>query len=451
MNSLFATGGPPGTRPGFDGKPSEKGWMFSPVSGKWRFISPLARLSSNAKLLHKIDATLGVIACFGATLLRKTGDLFSAPPPKEPKTILFLKLAEQGSTVLAHEAIRRAVDKVGAKNVYFLLFEENRFILDLLGLVPHENVLAIQTKSPAGMMRSALSRLVQIRRMKFDACIDMEFFARSTAALAWLTGAPIRVGFHTFFGEGPYRGDLLTHRVIYNAHLHASRTFSSLVMALDNDPKKFPTFPAVPPPGSPPPPFEPSAEERAEMESLLATLMPPGASRLVLLNANASDLLPLRRWDSANYIALAKRLLAEFDDLAIGFTGAPEEAPKVEGLLAAVGSPRCFGLAGKTTLRQLLIVYGLAEVLVTNDSGPAHFATMTPIDVVALFGPETPLLFGAPSPRNHALWAGLACSPCVNAMNNRQTTCRDNVCMKTISVDLVFETVCRVYRQRKKI
>ncbi len=425
--------------------------MFFPVSGRWRFISPLARFSSNANLLQKIDATVGVLACFGATLLRKVADAFSGPPPKEPKTILFLKLAEQGSTVLAHEAILRAVNKAGAKNVYFLLFEENRFILDLLGLVPRENVLTIRTKSPVEMAASCLSRLAQIRRMRLDACIDMEFFARSTAALAWLTGAPIRVGFHAFFGEGPYRGDLLTHRVIYNAHLHASRTFTSLVMALDNDPAKFPTFPAVPPPGGPPPLFAPAAGERAEMEKLLATLMPRGASRLVLLNANASDLLPLRKWNESNYVALAKRLLAEFDDLCIGFTGAPEEAAKVEDLIRSVGSPRSFGLAGKTTLRQLLIVYGLADVLVTNDSGPAHFATMTPIDVVALFGPETPLLFGAPSPRNHALWAGIACSPCVNALNNRQTACRDNVCMKLITVDQVFETVCRVYRQRKRI
>jgi ADP-heptose:LPS heptosyltransferase len=115
-----------------------------------------------------------------------------------------------------------------------------------------------------------------------------------------------------------------------------------------------------------------------------------------------------------------------------------------------VGSPRSICLAGQTTLRQLLVVYGLSEVLVTNDSGPAHFASLTEIDVVALFGPETPLLFAAPGPRNHVLWADLACSPCVNAFNNRQTACRDNVCMKTIAVDQVFETVCRIYRQRTR-
>lgn len=422
--------------------------MFSGESGRCGF--PLARFSSNANLLQKIDASLGVLACFGATLLRKTADAISRPDLSPPKTILFLKLAEQGSTVLAHDAIRRAVDRVGAKNVYFLLFEENRFILDLLHLVPKENVLTIRTRSPLQMIASCLARLWQIRRMKLDACIDMEFFARSTAALAWLTGTRIRVGFHAFFGEGPYRGDLLTHRVIYNAHLHASRTFSSLAMALDNPADQFPTFPAVPSPGEPPPPFVPGAEEQAEVSRLLASLKPEGSPRLILLNANASDLLPLRRWDSANYIALARRLLAEFPEVSIGFTGAPEEAAKVADLLAEIGSPRCFGLAGRTTLRQLLIVYGFAEILVTNDSGPAHFATMTPIDVVVLFGPETPMLFGAPSPRNHALWSGLACSPCVSALNNRQTACRDNVCMKTISVDQVFETVCRVYLQRTK-
>ena len=94
------------------------------------------------------------------------------------------------------------------------------------------------------------------------------------------------------------------------------------------------------------------------------------------------------------------------------------------------------------------MLFGLAEVLVTNDSGPAHFAALTSIDVVALFGPETPLLFAAPGPRSHPIWAGIACSPCVNAFNNRQTACRDNACMKSITVEQVYATVRRIYRAR---
>jgi ADP-heptose:LPS heptosyltransferase len=85
---------------------------------------------------------------------------------------------------------------------------------------------------------------------------------------------------------------------------------------------------------------------------------------------------------------------------------------------------------------------------VTNDSGPAHFAALTSVDVVALFGPETPLLFGAPGPRSHTVWAAIACSPCVNAFNNRQTACRDNVCMKAITVDQVHLLVGRILRSR---
>jgi hypothetical protein len=37
-----------------------------------------------------------------------------------------------------------------------------------------------------------------------------------------------------------------------------------------------------------------------------------------------------------------------------------------------------------------------------------------------------------------ALWAGIACSPCANAYNNRQSVCRNNLCMQAITVDDVF-------------
>ncbi|MDR2674931.1 MAG: glycosyltransferase family 9 protein [Opitutaceae bacterium] len=409
--------------------------------------------SSKTLLLLWIDAHFFPVICAAATWWRRLAGLFTRPDRKTPpRSIIFLKLAEQGSTVLAGEMIKQAAERVGRENVYFLMFEENRFILDVMGLVPPENVLTIRTRSAWSMAASCLARLREIRRRRIDACIDMEFFARSSAVISYLMGTRIRVGFHCYFGEGPYRGDLFTHRVLYNAHLHASKIFLTLVNALDAPPEKLPTFNYAPPARVSLPLFAPAAEEVAEVAKMLDGLAGGAAGggprRLILLNANASDLMPLRKWEPQNYVELAKRLLDAFPDAAIGFTGGPSEAAKVEGLVRQAGSPRCLCLAGRTTLRQLLVVYGLAEILVTNDSGPAHFAALTPVDVVVLFGPETPLLFGTLSPRNHSIWAGLACSPCINAWNNRQTACRDAACMKAITVNQVFQTVCQVYRQR---
>jgi len=410
----------------------------------------LKRFSSKASTLQWIDRRVGAPVCLALTLFRRSGALLGARRGPGPvKSILFLKLAEQGSTVLAHGAVCRAIDRVGRENVHFLVFEENRFIVDLMGLVPSENVFTVRTRSCWAMAASGIRVLLEIRRRRFDACVDMEFFARFSAAISYLTGARSRAGFHVYFGEGPYRGDLMTHRVLYNPHMHTSRTFTSLVMSLDAEPSRFPTFDVIPPESPAPPRFEPQPDEKAEVSGMLRGLGLPATGRLLVLNANASDLMPLRRWEARNYEILAARVIAEFPEVWVGFTGSAEEAPRIGEISRAVGSARSICLAGRTTLRQLLVVFSMAEVLVTNDSGPAHFAALTDIDVVALFGPETPLLFSALGRRSHPLWAGIACSPCINAFNNRQTACRDNVCMQRITVDQVFETVCGLYRARR--
>ena len=101
-------------------------------------------------------------------------------------------------------------------------------------------------------------------------------------------------------------------------------------------------------------------------------------------------------------------------------------------------------MTGKTTLRELLLLYYLSEVLITNDSGPALFAVLTPIRTIILFGPETPKLFGLYSNKNNIIWKEIPCSPCVNAYNNRQSFCTNNICMQRITTDEVFEKICNV-------
>jgi ADP-heptose:LPS heptosyltransferase len=400
--------------------------------------------------LQHTDRWIGVPLCAILTVFRRIFEAAGPPGPRRVRRVLFIKFAEQGSTVLAYPAIRRATAMVGRENVYFVVFEDNRFILDVMEIIPEQNVITISTKSPFTLAIGAFRAVLRARKIDIDAVIDMEFLTRFSAMLTFLTGAKSRVGFHTFFGDGPYRGDLMTHRLLYNPHLHTSQMFEAMVEALTRDPAMLPTFDFKPPATQPFAKFNPAPGEAAEVDALLQRENSQiGSAPLILLNPNASDLLPLRRWPPVRYIELSRRLLERYPDLFIAFTGAPAEATANNRLASEVSSNRVISLAGKTTLRQVLVLYTRSQILVTNDSGPAHFASMTPIHVVTLFGPETPALFGARSSNATALWAGIACSPCVNAYNNRQSVCRNNLCMQTITVDAVFDKVTSIYDSLK--
>ena len=305
--------------------------------------------------------------CFGLTFVRKLLTRAPAPGPATVRSILFVKLAEQGSTVLAYPALQRAVQMVGKENVYYICFEENRFILDLLEVIPRENVITISAKSMATLSISTFAAMRRMWNLKLDAAIDMEFFARGSAAITFLSGAKSRVGFHSLYGAGPYRGDLMTHRLLYNPHLHTTSMFQVLVESLKVDPAQLPTLGFKPPPSENcfPTVHGAGQEEIASVKALIpqSTVEKP----VILLNPNASDLLPLRQWPRQRYLELARRLLERFPEVQIGFTGAPNEAEPISTLVREIGSPRCVVFAGKTSLRQLMVLYTVCEILVTNE------------------------------------------------------------------------------------
>jgi len=401
-----------------------------------------------ASSIRFADRWLGVPACALLTVWRKLFDRRPATGPVEK--ILFLKLVEQGATVLAYPALKAAAAKVGPENVYFMVLAENRPILDLLGVVPPENIIAVPTGGLLTTLFGMLRAVWRARRERIDSVLDYELFSRASAVLAYLCGARRRVGLHSFHGDGPWRGDLMTHRLGSNPHLHMQTVMSVMVAALDCDPLALPalgidtrSF------GTDLMRFEPTPSEREEVVRVIAAAGGAEYGRpLILLNANASDLLPLRKWESGRYVDLAGRLLREFPDVRIAFTGAPSEADAANSLVRSVNDPRCFSLAGKTTMRQLIVLYTLSDILVTNDSGPAHFASLADIDVVTLFGPETPAVFGVKGPRSHIIWAGLPCSPCVNAANNRESACTNNLCMQSIAVEQVCGKVRTLLKNR---
>jgi ADP-heptose:LPS heptosyltransferase len=393
--------------------------------------------------MRAIDRWVGIPLTFLLTLFLFP---FGRGGRAKPKRILFIELSEMGSTILADPAMRKAKNALGGE-LFFVIFKRNAASLDLIGTVPRENIRTIREDSIFSLAIDTLGFLLWTRRNKIDTVVDLELFSRFTALLTGLSGASNRVGYYRFHNEGLYRGELLTHRVAYNPHIHISKNFVALINALIAATPEVPysktviaddeiTLPRLVAGG----------HEAQAIEARVAGVFPPfepARHRLVLLNPNASDLLPQRRWPVEHFAQLGRRIVERWEDAVILITGAPDEAAGAEDLRQRIGHARALNFAGRSAFSDLPLLYSISTLMVSNDSGPAHFAAVTDMPTIVLFGPETPALY-APLGRTRAISAGLACSPCVSAANHRKTACADPVCMAAIPPERVLAAVAEI-------
>ncbi len=397
--------------------------------------------------MRQVDAWIGAPSCLLSSCLRAARRLFKPPiTAGKPKSVLIIKLSEIGALVTLGPALRSLTELVGRSNLYFLTFGESLGLLEILDYVPRENIFILRTDSLIQLVWSALGCLRRIRSRRIGCSVDLDFFSRATALLGLFSKCPLRVGCHAFFGEGPYRGDLLTHRVKYNPHIHISQMFEIMAKAVATPAGDFPCIEFSPSPlEAPRVRFAPTAEEQDSVKRMLSAVGSSPQDTLILLNSNISDreALPLRKWSDERYVELARLILGGIPNSFVLLTGAPKESETIGKLEAGLRQARCRSVAGKTTLRELLTLYSRSALIVTNDSGPAHFATLTDIEVVVLFGPETPLLWRPLGNQVSVIYRGLGCSPCFSAYNGRQSRCRRNVCM-----DISPAEVYHVVQQR---
>lgn len=396
--------------------------------------------------MRRLDATLGPPLCAALTLARATGLLrppLQAGPPAAVRRLLFVKLAEMGATVLLPPTLERVRALWPGCQVYFLVFAENKGAVSLLGDFPAEQVITLDASDLWTFTRSLRGVLGQLRRLQLDVVVDLEFFSRAAAIITALSGAKATVGFSRYTLEGLYKGNLYSHPVQYNPHLHTAVSYITLIEALTQPAGQCPLV-KVPPVAREDlrlPRFQPTLDEYARLTAKLQTANPrftgvPG-QRLVILNVNSSQLVPLRRWPLASFIALGQQLLSDPATLIV-LTGTTSELQESLEVTRQVGPERVLNLVGQTNLRELLTLYSRCHLMVTNDSGPSHFAGLTDLPTITLFGPETPEVFGPLGAHKVAITAGLACSPCVSVFNHRKSPCNDNICMKSISVARVY-------------
>src|ERR1700741_2652781 len=384
----------------------------------------------NLETQRALDRLMGVPLCALLSMVERLRPRRAARPPR---AIAVLLLSDMGSMVCAQQRLRRLRDRHPNATLLVLVLARNREAIDLLGLLPPEQVVTIDDRSLAGFVRGSLAALQRLRTAGVDVVIDCELFARVSAILGYLSGARVRVGFDRYTQEGLYRGSFINRRVLYNPYAHIASQFLALAAALDSassPPGKETLLPQAP--ELVPIPCSPAeiAAARARLEAEFPALR---GRRLILVYAGYGP-LPIRAWPREYFEELCTTLVAEGH--AVALIGLASDRELGRRIVTAVRSERCVHLTGYTaTLRELLRLFHLAALLVTNDGGPGHFAAVTPVPILSFFGPETPTLYGPLSPRALTLFRRLPCAPCLSAYNHRRTPCDgDNQCLKQVPV-----------------
>lgn len=395
-----------------------------------------------------IDRWVGQLLCAAVSGWVRFSALWRKPAQLDanPQHILVILLSEMGSIVLAGPMFAQLRRKYPSANIHILQLKKNQEVSRLLQLTDSKWMHSLDDSSGFSLIRDIIKVSLHLRHIGLNAVIDCELFSRVSALLSFSTGAPVRVGFTPHTQEGLYRGSFINHAIPYNPYQHISKQFLSLVDALEtahaSPDSAMPRNKAAPIRALPTDTeltvqFTPA--ELANYRQQLHTDHPVVHSKKLVLLYASGGILPERAWPITHYAQVGRVLCAM--NFAVGIIGMKGDVGLAQDLMAQVNHPACINLAGYTrSIRELLMLFHAADLLITNDGGPGHFATLTPIQTIAFFGPETGKLYGPLGSRNTVLESGIACSPCLSAYNHRLTFCDgDNQCLKRIPPEKVIQ------------
>ena len=387
----------------------------------------------NIQTQRRIDAWVGPFLCGLVSLWHSClGRRGTSGQPIQK--VLVIMLSEMGSMVLAGPMFARIRHNHPGAEIHILQLKRNQSVARLLGLAPETHLHGIDDSGLFSLLLGLVKVLWRLRRLKLDAVIDCELFSRISALLAYGSGARLLAGFTPHTQEGLYRGSFFNAAIPYNPYRHISLQFIALVDGLQSN--------SVPRTKALPVTLKPQESglhvhfSEGDMAGFTRDLhrdhpLFMSAKKRILFYAGGG-LLPIRAWPAAHYAELAKGLCEQGH--AVGIIGLPEDQALAQAIQAACDHPNCLDFVGYTkNLEALIRLFFHSDLLVANDGGPGHFASLTPIRTLMFFGPETSALYGPLTPRAMALDSQAACSPCLTAYNHRDTPCDgDNQCLQRI-------------------
>ena len=378
---------------------------------------------SFAKALDRVAGGALARVVAGADAVR---ELVAAPAPavERVRAIAVLKFWGVGNWALLRPVVAALRDRwAGARVVVVTLAGNVPLVEDVA-----DRVVAVRPHGLAATVADLVRAHRALRAEAPELSLDFEQFAVVGTLLCRAAGIPQRVGFSS---GARGRDGLLTVRVPFRRDAHAGRSFRDLAEAAG-----VPRAPYVA--GG----LAADAAGHAEVARLLGDAA--GARPVVVLHPGSGDNFPGRRWSPTSFAAVGRHARERFGARVV-VTGAAGEAALVADVARGCGGD-ALPAAGALSLRGLVALLARARVVVSNDTGPVHLASALGRPVLAMFGPNTPVLYGPLSPGSRAFHAGLPCSPCLTTDNYRSSRCRIHTCMAAIPTGEVVAAADRLLR-----
>lgn len=384
---------------------------------------PRAKATSPPSLEWKkqADRLLGAPLVHAFRLLRRRRGGLAAPLPEDAGHVVLCKLWGLGNLAMVLPLVAAVRARHPRARVTFVTLERNR---ELLASQPGlDRILTIRDHG----CRAPLADLVQVVRAlradRPDLFLDFEQFLRVSGLLARACGASCVVGFDT---PGQMRRGLHDRTAPCAPDRHMSRSFAALAQAAGLSTDGVPSHALVVP---------------AAARPRIAALIHESAPRpWLVLHPGSGDNFPGRRWPVERFAAVGARLHARHGG-SLFVTGAPGERPLATELVAELAGAGIAArdLCGALDLPELLALLAESDLLLSNDTGPVHLANALRRPVVALFGPNSPLLYGPLGAQQRALYHPPPCSPCLTNQNAKSSGCTLPICTLRIAVDEVAQ------------
>lgn len=357
--------------------------------------------------------------------LRERGRAHAAAPTR-PRRVLLVKFWGLGNLSMWLPIARALKERDPAVEVDLLTLESNREFATPCPWIDH-----VVTLDPAGVpLRSIVALARGLRERRYDLALDGEQFLRLSALLVWFARPAYSVGFAT---KKQHRHSLFDAVVPCTPDRHMLHLFRDLARAagleLEERAERFV-------------PRSPAAARR--VRDRLADWRIPSRP-LVVLHPGSGDNFIGRRWPIASYARVADLLIAR-NRAQIVFTGVDAERGLVAAARRRMSGPSV-DLSGRSSLLEMIELLALADLVITNDTAPAHFAAALDRPQIAIFGPNSPALYGPLSPRAATLFTGLSCSPCLLNTNAKSSFCAKPVCVTSIDPLTAFSAAVELLRR----